>query len=89
VRLPLFARDSRPSLCGDGADTNRPAFCWATGVVLVISDKCLGLVEALGEFYPEADWQRCMVHWFPMTTSCFPFCSKKMMAVITNTGLRS
>ena len=34
------------------------------GVRLVISDKCLGLVEALGEFYPEAAWQRCMVHWY-------------------------
>nr|WP_261342493.1 transposase [Lacipirellula limnantheis] len=33
------------------------------GFRLVTSDKCLGLVEALGEFYPEADWQRCMVHW--------------------------
>jgi putative transposase len=35
-----------------------------TGVELVVSDKCLGLIEALGEFYPEAAWQRCMVHWF-------------------------
>ena len=34
------------------------------GVKLVISDKCLGLLEALGEFYPEAQWQRCMVHWY-------------------------
>jgi putative transposase len=34
------------------------------GVHLVISDKCLGLVEALGEVYPEAAWQRCMVHWY-------------------------
>lgn len=34
------------------------------GVRLVTSDKCLGLVEALGEFYPAADWQRCMVHWY-------------------------
>ena len=34
-----------------------------TGVKLVISDKCLGLLEVLGEFYPEARWQRCMVHW--------------------------
>ena len=34
------------------------------GVRLLISDKCLGLVEALGEFYPEAQWQRCMVHWY-------------------------
>lgn len=34
------------------------------GVRLVTSDKCLGLVEALGEFYPEVDWQRCVVHWY-------------------------
>ncbi|MEZ6073644.1 MAG: IS256 family transposase [Pirellulales bacterium] len=34
------------------------------GVRLVTSDKCLGLVEVLGEFYPEADWQRCVVHWY-------------------------
>src|SRR5262249_37481919 len=34
------------------------------GVRLFVSDKCLGLVEALGEFYPEAAWQRCAVHFF-------------------------
>lgn len=34
------------------------------GVRLVTSDKCLGLVEALGECFPEADWQRCVVHWY-------------------------
>jgi transposase-like protein len=34
------------------------------GVRLVISDKCLGLVEALGEFYPQAAWQRCVVHFY-------------------------
>jgi putative transposase len=34
------------------------------GVQLVISDKCLGLVEAAEEFYPEALWQRCVCHWY-------------------------
>lgn len=34
------------------------------GVELFISDKCLGLVESLGEFYPEASWQRCVVHFY-------------------------
>ncbi|QDS99091.1 Transposase, Mutator family [Adhaeretor mobilis] len=34
------------------------------GVQLVTSDKCLGLVDSLAEFYPEAAWQRCMVHWY-------------------------
>jgi transposase-like protein len=33
------------------------------GVRLITSDKCLGLVESIPEFYPEASWQRCMVHW--------------------------
>jgi transposase-like protein len=34
------------------------------GVDLIISDKCLGLIESLGDFYPEAKWQRCMVHFY-------------------------
>jgi transposase-like protein len=34
------------------------------GVQLVISDKCLGLVEAAEEFYPNALWQRCVCHWY-------------------------
>jgi transposase-like protein len=34
------------------------------GVRLVVSDKCLGLVESLAEFYPEACWQRCAVHFY-------------------------
>jgi transposase-like protein len=34
------------------------------GVHLVIADKCLGLVEALGECFPEARWQRCVVHFY-------------------------
>src|SRR5580698_11664259 len=33
-----------------------------TGVQLAVSDKCLGLVEALGEVFPAAQWQRCVVH---------------------------
>ncbi len=42
------------------------------GVELVVSDKCLGLMEALGEFYPEASWQRCMVHWFRNVRTVVP-----------------
>jgi transposase-like protein len=33
-------------------------------VELAVSDKCLGLIEALGEVYPEAQWQRCVVHFY-------------------------
>jgi transposase-like protein len=35
-----------------------------TGVKLFISDKSLGLVESLVDFYPEAKWQRCIVHYY-------------------------
>jgi putative transposase len=34
------------------------------GVQLMISDACRGLIEAVAELYPEALWQRCVVHWY-------------------------
>ena len=34
------------------------------GVQLFVSDKCLGLVENLADFYPDAKWQRCVVHFY-------------------------
>jgi len=34
------------------------------GVQLIISDACLGLSESAAEFFPEAAWQRCVVHWY-------------------------
>lgn len=43
-----------------------------TGTQLFISDKCLGLVEALGETFPEAKWQRCMVHFYRNVFSVTP-----------------
>jgi len=43
-----------------------------SGVRLFVSDKSLGLLEALGEFYPEAAWQRCMVHWYRNVMSVVP-----------------
>lgn len=34
------------------------------GVRMFISDKCLGLIEACAEAFPEALWQRCTVHFY-------------------------
>jgi putative transposase len=34
------------------------------GVQLVISDKSCGLVNVLGDFFAEVEWQRCMVHFY-------------------------
>jgi transposase-like protein len=35
-----------------------------TGVKLIVADRCLGLVEAAAELYPDALYQRCCVHWY-------------------------
>jgi len=51
-----------------------------TGVQLVISDKCLGLVETLGEFFADARWQRCMVHFYRNVFSCVPNDKVKVVA---------
>lgn len=42
------------------------------GVRLIVSDKCLGLVETLAEFYPEAAWQRCIVHFYRNVWTAVP-----------------
>jgi len=41
-------------------------------VQLFISDKCLGLVESLTDFYPEAKWQRCVVHFYRNVFTAVP-----------------
>lgn len=43
-----------------------------SGVKLIVSDACLGLVESAAEFYPEAKWQRCMVHFYRNVFSVVP-----------------
>ena len=42
------------------------------GVRLIVSDKCLGLVESLAEFYPGASWQRCAVHFYRNVWTAVP-----------------
>ena len=42
------------------------------GARLIISDACLGLVDALAEVFPEADWQRCVVHFYRNVFSHVP-----------------
>jgi len=42
------------------------------GVELIISDACQGLVESAAEFYPEARWQRCTVHFYRNVFSHVP-----------------
>lgn len=48
-------------------------------VKMFITDACMGLVESLGDFYPDAKWQRCMVHFYRNIFSVVP--RKKMSEV--------
>jgi transposase-like protein len=52
-----------------------------SGVRLFTSDACLGLVESLGDFYPEAKWQRCTVHFYRNVFSHVP---RSRMAVVAD-----
>jgi transposase-like protein len=43
------------------------------GVKLFVSDKSLGLVESLPDFFPKSKWQRCIVHFYRNIMSQVPF----------------
>ena len=42
------------------------------GVKMFVSDKCIGLVESLAEYFPDSDWQRCTVHFYRNVWSKVP-----------------
>ena len=42
------------------------------GVEHIVSDACMGLAESAAEFFSEARWQRCMVHFYRNVFSHVP-----------------
>jgi transposase-like protein len=52
------------------------------GVLLFISDKCLGLVESLADFFPQAGWQRCAVHFYRNVFTVVPKGKAKEVAAL-------
>ena len=42
------------------------------GVKLIVGDKCLGMLEAVGEVFPEVKYQRCVVHFYRNIFSVVP-----------------
>jgi len=42
------------------------------GVRLIISDACIGLAESAAEYFPDAGWQRCVVHFYRNVFSHVP-----------------
>ena len=53
-----------------------------SGVELFVSDKCLGLVESLVDSYPEAKWQRCVVHFYRNVFTVVPKSKVKEIAAM-------
>ena len=50
------------------------------GVKLIIGDKSLGMLEAVGEVFPEAKYQRCTVHFNRNVFSVVPRSKVKLVA---------
>src|SRR5690242_2753850 len=49
---------------------------------LFASDKCLGLVENLTEFYPAARWQSCVVHFYRNVWTAVPTEGEEMAVML-------
>ena len=50
------------------------------GVKLIVGDKCMGMLEAVGEAFPEAKYQRCVVHFYRNVFSAVPKSKVKNVA---------
>ena len=50
------------------------------GVKLIIGDKCLGMLEAVFEVFPDAKYQRCIVHFYRNVFSVTPRSKMKLVA---------
>ena len=46
--------------------------CGLNGVKLMVGDKYLGMLEAVGEVFPETKYQRCTVHFYRNVFSVTP-----------------
>src|SRR5712672_4544874 len=59
------------------------------GVRLIISDACIGLAESAAEFFPEAAWQRCIVHWYHNIFSHVPSTKVREIAAMLKRSTRA
>ena len=53
-----------------------------SGVKLIVSDKCSGLHGIIGDFFPDAKWQCCVVHWYRNAFSMSPWKHVKSIAAM-------
>ena len=54
--------------------------CGLDVVKLIVGDKCMGMLEAAGEGFPDAKYQRCIVHFYRNVFSVVPKSKVKIAA---------
>ena len=78
---------SRDSGCAEGMKENKASwvnfFQWLRsrgldGVKLIVGDKCFGMLEAVGEMFPDAKYQRCTIHFYRNIFSVTPRSKMKL-----------
>ena len=47
---------------------------------LIVGDKCMGMLEAVGEVFPDARYQRCTVHFYRNVFSVVPRSKVRIVA---------
>ena len=50
------------------------------GVKLIVGDKCIGMLETVGEVFPDAKYQRCTVHFYRNVFYVVPKSKVKIVA---------
>ena len=50
------------------------------GVKLIVGDKCMGMLEDVGEVFPDAKYHRCAVHFYRNVFSVVPKSKVKIVA---------
>ena len=51
-------------------------------VRLIVSDKSTGILEAIGDFFPESRWQRCVVHFYRNVLNAAPVGKSKVITAM-------
>ena len=51
-----------------------------SGVKLIVGDKCVGMLEAVGKVFPDAKYKRCIVHFYRNVFSVVPKSKVKQVA---------
>ena len=73
-------RAEQENLCPHRGLAEPPLAGRTVSVCLIVGDKCMGMLEAVGEVFPDAKYQRCTVHFYRNIFSVVPKSKVKIVA---------